>query len=830
MKKIIGLIALLLSFSVCISAENSTITELKQQKEKIQMEYAIFQEKLPHIEASQEDADAELKQLSDECYQLRIQLLGNNENRLFGTSKLLLEIRQLQKQLKDASTSKDKIARSLQADYQRYSMLIKMLKQEPIYEIEAFQESVSDDNISLSSCSLYQHEISLEEQALRDSCLFYAEQYLASLRKFDSILTDRAERYNLINASLQETVLLAESRYESMKSSILEGGQPSIVDLFCSLPILIAEAITEFNIYVISENDLTLKELLTVIGEMGLMLLVAIFAVWLTLRITRNKPDRFKRLKQNPKIYANTLYIILLGVCLITDLGISNLPYIQANGSAFFVLISFTALIQISLLLRETGEKASAAIRMYVPSIAYSMLIVFMRFFILPDALIELLIFPVSLGCFIWQSVLIFRYWNKASNADTTLSAVTSIIFIAMTISSAMGYVFMAMMILFWWQAQFICIIIVMALSQLLKQNTSRTENRKKIYLRKKLGKEVESAPAHMIQITWLDDFLRITMIPLLVTLSIPLCASIAFNFFNGNSLFDEYFYKTLFSIGPADDVVFNLSFYNITLSIGLFYIFKFLQHLLISLFVQVRTYQERKKTGLDDINIKEINIALGTKITSIIVWSLYVIAVCIIFRLPIQSITVVIAGMAAGLSFAMQEIVTNFFYGIQLLSGQLRVGDYVICGNHRGSVTNINYQTTRIFTETGADVCFTNKELFNKNFQNLTMQNPYEVNRVYFQVPYGIEIQNVEKIATEEIMKLNRQDKFGRQLLSVKEISIEMSNLDNSGIEMAVRFAVLAEQMTWFMPVLRRAIYTRLQNEGINIPFNQMDLHIVQK
>ena len=112
-----------------------------------------------------------------------------------------------------------------------------------------------------------------------------------------------------------------------------------------------------------------------------------------------------------------------------------------------------------------------------------------MRFFVLPDALIELLIFPISLGCFIWQSVVIFRYWNKASNADTTLSAISSIIFLAMTISSALGYVFMAMMILFWWQAQLICIIIIMALNQILKKNRSRTENRKKIYLKKTLGK-----------------------------------------------------------------------------------------------------------------------------------------------------------------------------------------------------------------------------------------------------------------------------------------------------------------------------------------------------
>ena len=829
MKKIIGMIAILLIFSVSIFATNSTLKELKRQKEIIEMEYETFQDELPMLKETQEEANNQLIKLNDQCCQLSFQLLGNNNKQIFGTSMLLSDIQKLQKELEKAYKSEAELSRPIQEDYQRYLLLEKKLSQDSYHAISDVQTSESADTISTALSSLT-HEISEEEQAMRDSCLFYIRKYLVLLSEFDSLSTDRAEKYQLINASFQETISLTESRYESMKMAILEGGQTSIVDLFSSLPLLIETAIKEFYIYIVSESNITISELLIVIGEMSLMLLIAILAVWLILRITRNKTNLFKRLKQNPKIYANTLYVILLGVCLITDLGISNLPYIQANGSAFFVLILFTAFIQISLLLRETGETASAAIRMYVPSIAYSMLIVFMRFFVLPDALIELLIFPISLGCFIWQSVVIFRYWNKASNADTTLSAISSIIFLAMTISSALGYVFMAMMILFWWQAQLICIIIIMALNQILKKNRSRTENRKKIYLKKTLGKEVESTPEHMIHITWLDDFLRITTIPLLVTLSIPLCASLAFNFFNGNSLFEEYFYKTLFSIGPADNVVFNLSFYNITLSACLFYIFKYLQHFLISLFIQVRTYQERKKTGLQEVNIKDINVALGTKIMSIIVWSVYIIAVCIIFKLPLQSITVVLAGMAAGLSFAMQEIVTNFFYGIQLLSGQLRVGDYVICGNHRGSVTNINYQTTRIFTETGADVCFTNKELFNKNFQNLTKQNPYEVNRIYFLIPYEKDVQQVEKIATEEIMKLNRQDKFGRQLLSVKEIQIEMSNLDSSGIEMAVRFAVLAEQMTWFLPVLRKAIYMRLKNEGINIPFNQVDLHIVQK
>ena len=55
-----------------------------------------------------------------------------------------------------------------------------------------------------------------------------------------------------------------------MKMAILEGGQTSIVDLFSSLPLLIETAIKEFYIYIVSESNITISELLVVIAEMSL--------------------------------------------------------------------------------------------------------------------------------------------------------------------------------------------------------------------------------------------------------------------------------------------------------------------------------------------------------------------------------------------------------------------------------------------------------------------------------------------------------------------------------------------------------------------------------
>ena len=100
-----------------------------------------------------------------------------------------------------------------------------------------------------------------------------------------------------------------------------------------------------------------------------------------------------------------------------------------------------------------------------------------------------------------------------------------------------------------------------------------------------------------------------------------------------------------------------------------------------------------------------------------ILVWGTYAIVTVSLLQIPTKSLSVITAGLAAGLGFAMKDILNNFFYGVQLMSGRLRVGDYIECDGVRGKVDSINYQMTQIAAEDGSVMAFTNSTLSNNDF-----------------------------------------------------------------------------------------------------------------
>ena len=333
------------------------------------------------------------------------------------------------------------------------------------------------------------------------------------------------------------------------------------------------------------------------------------------------------------------------------------------------------------------------------------------------------------------------------------------------------------------------------------------------------------------IQITWFADLIQMVALPLLMILSLPICIYFAMTFFNAGEAFNEVFYSEFFSYTSSNgETHILLSLSNLLYVVCLFFCFRYLRHLFVSIYRQVKKDISNRKLAAGKIADSFVNYSLGSNLISFFVWVCYGISVCAILHIPLQSMTLIFSGLAAGIGFALKDVLNNLFYGMQLMAGRLKVGDFVVCDGYRGAVKRISYQTTQILTEEGALVCFTNSELFNKNFQNLTSHNPYEVNWVKFYVPYGCDLQFVDRITREATERLNTKDKYGRPLLSPDEgITIEFSDMGSSSIEMAVRIGVIAQERTLFLPVLRRAIYTELTNNNISIPFNQLDLHIVK-
>jgi small-conductance mechanosensitive channel len=293
---------------------------------------------------------------------------------------------------------------------------------------------------------------------------------------------------------------------------------------------------------------------------------------------------------------------------------------------------------------------------------------------------------------------------------------------------------------------------------------------------------------------------------------------------FDLTGIFKEYFSYPFLNV----EGYISLSFYKIVMVLGLYFIFRFLNYFMKAWYRQYKIRSILKNSSVKVLNENQVNFTLAANVIGIILWGIYVISLFIILKIPTTAVKVIGAGLATGLGFAMKDILNNFFYGVQLMSGRLRVGDYVECDGIRGKVDSITYQTTQIVAGDGSVMAFPNSTLFNKNFKNLTKNHSYELLSFPVGVKYGVDVNEVRQIIIDAILPLQKKDKYGRDILDPKfGVQIRFQDFGDNSVNLSVVQFVSVEEKFAYASRAKEAIYNALNEHGIEIPFPQRDLYI---
>ena len=161
-------------------------------------------------------------------------------------------------------------------------------------------------------------------------------------------------------------------------------------------------------------------------------------------------------------------------------------------------------------------------------------------------------------------------------------------------------------------------------------------------------------------------------------------------------------------------------------------------------------------------------------------------------------------------------------------MTGRLRVGDYIECDGIQGKVESITYQSTQIITLDGSVIAFLNASLFNKNFKNLTRNHSYELVKIPIGVAYGSNIQKVRDVILKTITPLCQKKFDGRPIVSPdKTLGVIVSDFGDSSVDLQIRAWMLVDQKNAFTAEIRESVYTALNENDIEIPFPQRDIHI---
>ena len=487
----------------------------------------------------------------------------------------------------------------------------------------------------------------------------------------------------------------------------------------------------------------------------------------------------------------------------------------------------------LSIFARMRGGRLKRCIKVFMPTCLLGLTVIVLRIIFIPNSLLNLIFPPVILVFFLWQ----FFSFKAYSRSLMLTDRVTSIVGIAVTLTaivmSWMGYVMLSVLVVIWWLFQLAVIESLTAFSALLERY-SRSSLRKKINTYKSDNPIIgdKNVKGQYIRITWWYDLVQMVLIPVLAIISVPACVLLALDVFDLTEIFRELAVTEFFDLKDAEgNAILNLSAYRIVVVLVLFYLFRYLAYLAKSFYRDIKLRAFRLANGKRYIHTNDVNLTLANNVISIFVWGCYAILIVTLLNIPTGTISLIAAGLATGLGLAMRDILNNFIYGIQLMSGRLRVGDWVECDGVRGKVTSISYQSTQIQTVDSAEMSFLNTSLFNKNFKNLTKTNPYELVKIGVGVSYGTDVNRTRGLLLEALEQLRTKDEFDRDIVDpARGISVVFDGFGDSSVDLMVVQFVLVSQKAAYSSAARELIYNTLNTNGIEIPFPQRDIHIINK
>jgi len=177
-------------------------------------------------------------------------------------------------------------------------------------------------------------------------------------------------------------------------------------------------------------------------------------------------------------------------------------------------------------------------------------------------------------------------------------------------------------------------------------------------------------------------------------------------------------------------------------------------------------------------------------------------------------------AGLAIGL--ALQGSLSNFASGfLIILFKPFKVGDYVDAGGVSGIISKISVFTTEINSLDNKKIIVPNSQIMNGTIINYTAEKTRRVDLV-FGVGYNSDLKRVKDILLGIIEK-------HELILKNPEPFIRLGNLNDSSLDFTVRVWTKTENYWDVFFDLTEQAKEEFDKNGINIPFPQMDVHLIK-
>lgn len=799
---------------------------------------------MARYQAQQEAQHKKLVAYMQRSEQISLMLYSQKSDYVFDIAYSCQQATKLYEELKSTNVPYNTIRNRMRNEIARHDSLIYALEQLPpaTGRAKIEQESVEDsliisvtdtlgeDSIIIETGHDNQEPFFMNEQGIQDreKCLMYAKALRNNIiRMYNNVSRDQ-RYYKLVSDKVNKLNKYAEKKYKELQKNIFVRGEHNYLGVLFSIHRQWAMIKMDYK-----EKYTPIKETDARYSEWrGPALLFS--SVFMVFYIIVGMIISFILINLIPKRYRTNAYyakrpaiVTALGVFffIIAILIIRNSLDRNVFRMSTALMINVGWLIEvvlISIIFRLSNDQIRPGMKIYMPFITLSFLAIMFRIVLIPNSMLMTFLPPILLICTIWQIYNDYNNRSKLPFSDKVYCSISTLVIVSSALNSWMGYNMFAVQLIVWWSFQLAAIHTITCIYDIMKwyqhkfiisrinRNVDKNISNKEILTRAKKG--------DFISYTWLYDMIEIAILPVVSVISVIVCIILAAETFEMTA-----FCRTIFFTNFIDETgVIQISLFKLCLVVGCFYIFEYINY-------ATRSFYFHFKRRYNDNN-QGFNKTFARNIIQIVVWGTYFIAVLVLLKVPRKGLEIIGAGLASGLGFASRGLLENFFYGISLMSGRVRVGDYIECDGIIGKVESITYQSTQIVTLDGSIIAFLNSALFNKNFKNLTKNHQYALEKIPVGVAYGSDVKKVRQHLLEALKPICTKTDDGRDIISPDHpLEVAFSDFGESSVDLVVRAWLLVDQHIPWVAKAREIIYNTLNENGIEIPFPQRDLHIIQ-
>ncbi|MCP4131895.1 MAG: mechanosensitive ion channel [bacterium] len=271
---------------------------------------------------------------------------------------------------------------------------------------------------------------------------------------------------------------------------------------------------------------------------------------------------------------------------------------------------------------------------------------------------------------------------------------------------------------------------------------------------------------------------------------------------------FYTFIFKPFFHIGSSPISVMSISLLLIIISASIF-ISKYAANL------------------LDKDVYPETSLELGVQNVINTFLKYFIVTIGLIIGLQVNGINLSVfatigAALMVGIGFGLQNLASNFISGIViLLERPIKVGDYVEVEGIYGIIEHINARSTLIKTRENILMIVPNSKFISENVINWSHND----DNVLLKIPIGIAYESDPEQAKRVLLDIAKQSSY---VMDTPSPNVLLNQFGNSSVDMVLE--VWTSNMRLRHEVISDinfAVSRRFSEEGIRIPFPQLDIHM---